>query len=108
MHDNTERYILIECNCNEKRTMTLHYITVNSKYRVPVVRNYISFVCIGYGAIVTHPRQQVRPENGHEYEDAEEAHASEEEQDVHPECPQPLAPKGVLRRRGIRGLHNLA
>ena len=56
---------------------------------------------------VAHPLQQVGPEYGHEDEDAEEAQAADEQQDLRQVRPQPVALEGVLRRRSVRRLQEL-
>lgn len=52
----------------------------------------------------THPLQKVRPEYGHEDEDAEEAQATDKQQNLRNVSSQPVPLEGVFRRGDIRWL----
>lgn len=63
--------------------------------------------CCGSHYDSTHPLQQVGPEYGHEDEDAEEAQAADEQQDLREISPQPVPLEGVLHRGCVGGLQEL-
>lgn len=46
---------------------------------------------------IPHPLEQVGPENGHEYEDAEQAQAADEKQDLRAVRAHPVPLEGILR-----------